>query len=81
MHDTQDIRALVHRHLEKNRPALSDAVYQGILGALSEGDLERVHDLLVTGTFEILGQDRARRVLREVDAEITLLERCCGPLH
>jgi hypothetical protein len=81
MPDTQDIRALVHRHLESNRSALSDAVYRGILCALMEDDLQRVHDLLVAGAFEVLGQDRARRLLREVDAEITLLEGCSGPLH
>jgi len=81
MHDNQDIRGLVYSHIEERRSALSDEVYHGILDALATDDMQRVHDLLVTGTYEIFGPDRARRVLREVDNEIAILGRVEGPIH
>ena len=81
MHEEQDIKALVQRHIEAHRSSLSDEVYRGIRDALKREDLQGVHDLLVKCTFEIFGPERAKRVLGEVDAEITILKNADGPLH
>jgi len=81
MHDDQDIKALVQRHIEAHRSSLSDEVYHGIRDALKRKDLQGVHDLLVKCTFEIFGPERARRVLGELDTEIAILTNAGRQLH